>query len=58
MVRMKDEQQSNIGLPELQQVFEKKTEVYNCWDDLTFIDMDFSTVMYPHVEGDKLKKSL
>lgn len=44
----------NIGLPRLQQVFESPKQGFKCWGDLDFVEMDFSTVMHPFVEGDKL----
>lgn len=44
----------NIGLPRLQQVFESPKEGFKCWADLDFVEMDYSTVMHPFVEGDKL----
>lgn len=46
--------EDNIGLPRLQQVFQSPKEGFQCWDDLDFIGMDYSTVMHPFVEGDKL----
>ncbi len=44
----------NIGLPRLQEVFESPKEGFKCWGDLDFVAMDYSTVMHPFVEGDKL----
>ena len=44
----------NIGLPRLQEVFESPKEGFKCWADLDFVEMDYSTVMHPFVEGDKL----
>ena len=44
----------NIGLPRLQQVFQAPQEGFKCWDDLDSVEMDYSTVMHPFVEGDKL----
>ena len=46
--------EDNIGLPRLQQVFQSPQEGFKCWDDLDFVEMDYSTVMHPFVEGDKL----
>ena len=46
--------EDNIGLPRLQQVFQSPQEDFKCWDDLDFVEMDYSTVMHPFVEGDKL----
>ncbi|WP_297311012.1 hypothetical protein [Neptuniibacter sp.] len=44
----------NIGLPRLQEVFESPKEGFKGWGDLDFVEMDYSTVMHPFVEGDKL----
>ncbi len=44
----------NMGLPRLQQVFESQQEGFKSWDDLDFVEMDYSTVMHPFVEGEKL----
>ena len=44
--------EDNIGLPRLQQVFKSPRPGFKCWDDLDF--MDYFTVMHPVVEGDKL----
>ncbi len=51
-------EENNIGLPKLQQVFEKEREGYKCWADLEAIEMDHATVMHPIVEGDKLEAIL
>ena len=44
----------NIGLPELKQVFQARQGSFQCWEDLEFVEMDYATVMHPFVEGDKL----
>ena len=49
-----DNDNKDIGLPKLQEVFEHPKEGFKCWEDLDFVEMDFSTVMHPFVEGDKL----
>lgn len=49
-----DQNEGNIGLPRLQEVFESPKEGFKCWGDLDFVEMDYSTVMHPLVEGDKL----
>ncbi|MCG7870499.1 MAG: hypothetical protein JAZ11_00165 [Candidatus Thiodiazotropha lotti] len=49
-----DNEEDNIGLPRLQEVFESPKEGFKCWDELDFVEMDYSTVMHPFVEGDKL----
>ncbi|ANO53255.1 hypothetical protein BA177_13890 [Woeseia oceani] len=49
-----EKDEDNIGLPRLQEVFEAPKEGFKCWGDLDFVEMDFSTVMHPFVEGDKL----
>lgn len=46
--------EDNIGLPRLQEVFEAPREGFKCWGELDFVEMDYSTVMHPFVEGDKL----
>jgi len=51
----KKNEQNNMGLPRLQQVFKSPTEGFKCWDDLHFVEMNHSMVMYPVVvDGDKL----
>lgn len=46
--------ENHLGLPKLQQVFQSPKEGFKCWDDLDFVQMDYSTVMHAFVEGDKL----
>lgn len=46
--------ENNIGLPRLQEVFQSPRDGFKGWDDLDFVEMDYSTVMHPFVEGDKL----
>lgn len=46
--------EDNIGLPRLQQVFQVPRDGFKCWEDLDFVEMGYSTVMHPFVEGDKL----
>ena len=46
--------EDNIGLPRLQEVFQSPRKGFKCWGDLDFVEMDYSTVMHPFVEGDKL----
>ncbi|MBT3039178.1 MAG: hypothetical protein KME37_09590 [Candidatus Thiodiazotropha sp. (ex Codakia orbicularis)] len=49
-----DNEDENIGLPRLQEVFESPKEGFKCWEELDFVQMDYATVMHPFVEGDKL----
>lgn len=51
-----DDKTDNIGLPKLEQVFENRKECFRSWNDLNGVEMDYSRVMYPFVEGDKLDK--
>lgn len=53
-VQAQQNDNENIGLPRLQEVFESPKEGFKCWGDLDFVEMDYSTVMHPFVEGDKL----
>ena len=46
--------EDNIGLPRVQQVFRLPKDGFQCWEELGFVDMGYSTVMYPVVEGEKL----
>lgn len=46
--------ENNLGLPRLQEVFQSPREGFKCWGDLDFVEMDYSTVMHPLAEGDKL----
>lgn len=50
----KKNEEDNIGLPRLQEVFETPKEGFKCWGDLDFVEMDYAVVMHPFVEGDKL----
>lgn len=50
----KKNENDNIGLPRLQEVFESPKEGFKCWGDLDFVEMDYSVVMHPFVEGEKL----
>ena len=52
----KSKQEDNSGLPPYTLVCEYPKEGYKCWEDLDFFAMDYKTIMYPFVEGDKLER--
>jgi len=49
------DQQEQLGLPKLIEVYEKKTDKNTSWDDINYTDFDYSNVMYPLIEEDKLE---
>jgi len=52
----KEEKPSQLGLPELIEVYKGKTDGKVCWNDDIGVDFDYDKVMYPFIDGDKLER--
>lgn len=50
-----EKQPSQLGLPKLIEVYKDKTDTNTAWEDISYIDFDYSNVMYPLIEEDKLE---